>query len=68
MLEVLHGAFVLLCFFTRVKRSEVLVLAGLWIFLARVKAILSRLQLPYYKTPIPPGPANQRQGLSLNLC
>ena len=43
-LEILNFAFVLLGRFLRVERAEVAALAGLRIFLARIKSILSGFQ------------------------
>ena len=42
--EILHFAFVLLGGFLGVERAEVATLAGLRIFLARIKSILSGFQ------------------------
>src|SRR5258708_6205945 len=51
MLEVLHGALVLLGFFPSIKGSEVFSFAGLGIFLTRVKPVLPRLEFSDHKTP-----------------
>jgi hypothetical protein len=42
MFEKLHGALMLLGFLMRLERAQVPALAGLWINLSRIEAILAR--------------------------
>ena len=76
-LEILHVALVLLGRLTRVERSEIAALAGLWIGLFRVQPVLTGFQLADHfapplptkrpsRTPVPNGPCNLRNDAILN--